>query len=187
MTNLVNDLLTFSRLSINHLFRVTDLNLIVDEILSDLELLVKEKNAVIEVDSLPQIEAVPGQMRQVFQNILTNALKFSKKSEQPRIKITAECVADKSFDSPAMENGEYYKISIADNGIGFDELYKEKIFTIFQRLHTKEKYEGTGIGLAITKKIIDKHNGLITAKSEEGKGSCFQFILPARQFKRRRN
>ena len=187
MTNLVNDLLTFSRLSINHLFRVTDLNLIVDEILSDLELLVKEKNAVIEVDSLPQIEAVPGQMRQVFQNILTNALKFSKKSEQPRIKITAECVADKSFDSPAMENGEYYKISIADNGIGFDELYKEKIFTIFQRLHTKEKYEGTGIGLAITKKIIDKHNGLITAKSEEGKGACFQFILPARQFKRRRN
>ena len=185
MTSLVNDLLTFSRLSVTHLFRLTDLNLVVDEILADVELLIREKDAQIEVGELPQLEAVPGQMRQVFQNILTNALKFSKKNQRPVVKIEAECIAEKSFDSAPHKKGEFYKISISDNGIGFDEQYREKIFTIFQRLHTKEKYDGTGIGLAITKKIIDKHNGLITANSEEGKGSCFQFILPVRQFKKR--
>jgi len=186
MTNLVNDLLTFSRLSINQLFRLTDMNMIVDEVLGDLELLIKEKQAEIKVGYLPQLEAIPGQMRQVFQNILTNALKFSKKNERPVITIESQCFEDKSFDSAQVENGNYCMISIADNGIGFDEQYKEKIFTIFQRLHTKEKYEGTGIGLAITKKIIDKHNGIITARSEDGKGSCFQFMLPIRQSSRRK-
>ena len=186
MTNLVNDLLTFSRLSINQLFRLTDMNMIVDEVLGDLELLIKEKQAEIKVGYLPQLEAIPGQMRQVFQNILTNALKFSKKNERPVITIESQCFEDKSFDSAQVENGNYCMISIADNGIGFDEQYKEKIFTIFQRLHTKEKYEGTGIGLAITKKIIDKHNGIITARSEDGKGACFQFMLPIRQSNRKK-
>jgi len=186
MTNLVNDLLTFSRLSINQLFRLTDMNMIVDEVLGDLELLIKEKQAEIKVGYLPQLEAIPGQMRQVFQNILTNALKFSKKNERPLITIESKCFEDKSFDSAEVEHGNYCMISIADNGIGFDEQYNEKIFTIFQRLHTKEKYEGTGIGLAITKKIIDKHNGIITARSEDGKGACFQFILPIRQSNRKK-
>jgi two-component system CheB/CheR fusion protein len=181
MTNLVNDLLTFSRLSINQLFRLTDMNMIVDEVLGDLELLIKEKDAEIKVGYLPQLEAIPGQMRQVFQNILTNALKFSKKNERAYITIESQCLDEKRFDSLPAEQGNYCMISITDNGIGFDEQYKDKIFTIFQRLHTKEKYEGTGIGLAITKKIIDKHNGIITARSEDGKGSCFQFILPIRQ------
>ena len=181
MTNLVNDLLTFSRLSINQLFRLTDMNNIVEEVLGDLELLIREKQAEIKVGYLPQLEAIPGQMRQVFQNILTNALKFSKKTERPYITIESQCLADKRFDAAQSDHGNYCMISITDNGIGFDEQYKEKIFTIFQRLHTKEKYEGTGIGLAITKKIIDKHNGLITARSEDGKGSCFQMILPIRQ------
>ena len=185
MTNLVNDLLTFSRLSINQLFRLTDLNKIVDEVLGDLELLIKEKQAEIKVGYLPQLEAIPGQMRQVFQNILTNALKFSKKTEPPLITIESQCMEDKRFDSTPAEYGNFCLISIADNGIGFDEQYNEKIFTIFQRLHTKEKYEGTGIGLAITKKIIDKHNGIITARSKDGKGACFQFILPIRQGQKR--
>ena len=125
-------------------------------------------------------------MRQVFQNILTNALKFSKKEGKPLVRIEAARIAERDFDSPEAENGDYYKISISDNGIGFDEQYREKIFTIFQRLHTKEKYDGTGIGLAITKKIIDKHNGLITARSEEGKGASFQFILPIRQLNKKK-
>lgn len=181
MTTLVNDLLSFSRLSVNHLFRSTSLNQLMNDILADLELVIQEKQAVVQVGELPDIEAVPGQMRQVFQNILSNALKFSKKNERPVIKITSEIVADKSIDSPASPDGNYCRISITDNGIGFDEQYREKIFTIFQRLHTKEKYEGTGIGLAITKKIIDKHNGLITANSTENKGSNFIIVLPVAQ------
>jgi two-component system, chemotaxis family, CheB/CheR fusion protein len=181
MTTLVNDLLSFSRLSVNHLFRSTSLNQLMNDILADLELVIQEKQAVVQVGELPDIEAVPGQMRQVFQNILSNALKFSKKNERPVIKITSEIVADKSIDSPGSPDGKYCRISIADNGIGFDEQYRDKIFTIFQRLHTKEKYEGTGIGLAITKKIIDKHNGLITANSTENKGSNFIIVLPVAQ------
>lgn len=178
MTTLVNDLLSFSRLSVNHLFRPTNLNQLFNDILADLELVIQEKKAVVEVGVLPEIEAVPGQMRQVFQNILSNALKFSRKNEAPVVKVTSEIVADKSIDSPPTANGSYCRISISDNGIGFDEQYRDKIFTIFQRLHTKEKYEGTGIGLAITKKIIDKHNGIITANSTENKGSNFIMVLP---------
>jgi len=136
---------------------------------------------VIEVGELPEIEAVPGQMRQVFQNILSNALKFSRKDNPPVIHVQAEVVADKTIGSPATAGGNYCRISISDNGIGFDEQYRDKIFTIFQRLHTKEKYEGTGIGLAITKKIVDKHNGIITATSVENEGSTFIIVLPILQ------
>ncbi|HYF33588.1 MAG TPA: chemotaxis protein CheB [Chitinophagaceae bacterium] len=178
MTTLVNDLLSFSRLSINHLFRRTSLNQLLKDIVADLELVVQEKNAVIEVDELPEIDAVPGQLRQVFQNLLSNALKFSKKHDPPRISIKSERVAAKSMDSPADDNGQYCRITITDNGIGFDEQYREKIFTIFQRLHTKEKYEGTGIGLAIARKIIEKHNGIIAASSIEHVGSNFTIVLP---------
>lgn len=181
MTTLVNDLLSFSRLSVNHLFKPTDLNQLLKDILADLELVVQEKNAVINIGKLPEIEAVPGQMRQVFQNLLSNALKFSRRDEPPVISIKADMVAAKSFDSPTTENGNYCRITISDNGIGFDEQYRDKIFTIFQRLHTKEKYEGTGIGLAITKKIVDKHNGLITASSVENEGSNFILLLPVKQ------
>lgn len=181
MTTLVNDLLSFSRLSVNHLFKSTDLNLLLKDILTDLELVIQEKNAVINIGKLQEIEAVPGQMRQVFQNLLSNALKFSRKDVPPVINVKSEVVAAKSFDSPLTENGSYARITISDNGIGFDEQYRDKIFTIFQRLHTKEKYEGTGIGLAITKKIVDKHNGLITASSVEGEGSNFVILLPVKQ------
>ncbi|HEY0678732.1 MAG TPA: ATP-binding protein, partial [Chitinophagaceae bacterium] len=178
MTTLVNDLLSFSRLSVNQLFRLTDLNQLLRDILADLELSILEKNAVVEVHDLPEIEAVPGQMRQAFQNLLSNALKFSKKDEPPVITVKSEIIAEKSVDAEPVTEGNYCRISIIDNGIGFDEQYRDKIFTIFQRLHTKEKYEGTGIGLAITKKIIDKHNGLITATSTENEGSSFILILP---------
>jgi two-component system, chemotaxis family, CheB/CheR fusion protein len=181
MTTLVNDLLSFSRLSVNHLFKPTDLDQLLKDILGDLELVIQEKNAVINIGKLPEIEAVPGQMRQVFQNLLSNALKFSRRDAPPVISVKSELVAAKSFDSPVTENGNYCRITISDNGIGFDEQYRDKIFTIFQRLHTKEKYEGTGIGLAITKKIVDKHNGLITASSVENEGSNFILLLPVKQ------
>lgn len=181
MTKLIDDLLAYSRLSINTLFEPTDLNLIVNEVLSDLELSIVEKNAIIEVDELPQLEVVPGQMRQVFQNVISNSLKFIRPDVVPHIIISSELIAVPQFDAVADSSGEYCRIKISDNGIGFDEQYAAKIFTIFQRLHSREKYEGTGIGLAITKKIIEKHNGLITAQSGKNEGSTFIFILPLKQ------
>ena len=180
-TKLINDLLSFSRLSSESLFKQTDLNEIVTEVLGDVELAITEKKAKIEIDKLPEIEAVPGQMRQIFQNMITNALKFTTQNEQPHIQIKAQRVEALSFNAKASVDGCFYKISIKDNGIGFDPQYAMKIFTIFQRLHPREKYEGTGIGLAIAKKIIEKHNGIIMAESEEGKGAEFIMILPEKQ------
>jgi len=181
MTKLINDLLTFTRLSVNSVFEKVDLNTVVNEVMSDLELSINEKGAVIEVDDLPEMEIIQGQMRQVFQNLISNALKFSKKDEKPSIRITSERVDDCSLDAHRQKNGDYCRIVIKDNGIGFDNQYAEKIFTIFQRLHSREKYDGTGIGLAITKKIIEKHNGLIRAYSNENEGATFILLLPLKQ------
>lgn len=183
MARLINDLLNYSRLSVNSIYELTDFNVIIDEILSDLELMILERGAVIAVEKMPQIEAVPGQVRQVFQNIISNALKFSRKDVAPRVEITAETVTDLNPDSAAFSGGQYCRIIIRDNGIGFNEKYLSKIFTIFQRLHTAEVYEGTGIGLAIAKKVIDKHGGIITARSREGEGATFIIVLPLRQGK----
>ncbi|RYF95437.1 MAG: hybrid sensor histidine kinase/response regulator, partial [Chitinophagaceae bacterium] len=162
-------------------FSLVDLNEITNEILSDLELLIKEKNATIEIGGLSEMEVMPGLIRQVFQNMISNALKFSRKNIPPVVRITAERVNSKSFEAEPDQNGKYCRIRIADNGIGFDEIYLDKIFTIFQRLNSKEDYEGTGIGLAIVKKIMDKHNGIITAKSKENEGATFILVLPVSQ------
>jgi len=181
MTKLINDLLTFTRLSSAATFEHFSLNRIVDEVMSDLELVISEKHAIIEVSDLPQADVITGQIRQVFQNIISNALKFSKKDERPRIKITCEMVDSCAVNAKVNANGEFCRITIRDNGIGFDNQYAEKIFTIFQRLHTREKYEGTGIGLAITKKIIEKHNGVITATGKENEGAQFVIVIPLKQ------
>jgi two-component system, chemotaxis family, CheB/CheR fusion protein len=181
MTKLINDLLSYSRLSIKSLFEPTDLNSVVNEVVADLELSIHEKQAVVQVEPLPVIDAVPGQIRQVFQNIISNALKFSSEANQPHILVKAEVAPGHSLDSSIASDDDYCCISIQDNGIGFDEQHAAKIFTIFQRLHGREKYEGTGIGLAITKKIIERHNGFVYAKSKPGEGSAFNFILPLKQ------
>ena len=181
MTKLINDLLTFTRLSVNSHFEKLDLNTIISEVMLDLELAINEKNAVIKVDDLPEVEIIQGQMRQVFQNLISNALKFSKKNEKPKIRITAELVDSCDIDSPVSSEGAFCRIVIKDNGIGFDNQYADKIFTIFQRLHSREKYDGTGIGLAITKKIIEKHNGQIRAMSNENEGATFIIVLPLKQ------
>lgn len=183
MAKLINDLLNYSRLSVASIYEITDFNEMVKEILSDLELMITERDAMISVEKMPQIEAVPGQVRQVFQNIISNALKFSRKDIAPVIHITADLVTDLNPDSAAFAGGQYCRIEIRDNGIGFNEKYLSKIFTIFQRLHTSELYEGTGIGLAIAKKVIDKHSGIITARSKEGEGAAFVIVLPLRQGK----
>lgn len=181
MRNLINDLLNYSKLSTTVQFSETELNIILKEAISDLELAIQEKHAIIEVDDLPTLEIIPGQMRQVFQNILSNALKFSKKDQPPRIRIWGEWLNDLNTSSSQNNAGNYYRLFIEDNGIGFNEMYLDKIFTIFQRLHGKQEYEGTGIGLAIVKKIIEKHDGLLQAKSKEGEGTTFIITLPAKR------
>jgi signal transduction histidine kinase/FixJ family two-component response regulator len=183
MSGLINDLLSYSRLSVLSLFENADLNKIVQNILLDLEIAIVEKDAVVEVDDLPVVQAIPGQIRQLLQNILSNALKFSKAGVPPVIGIRCSIISEKRIDAPETPDGAFCRLVISDNGIGFDEQYLEKIFTLFQRLNSKESYEGTGIGLAIAKKIVEKHNGLITARSKENEGATFIIVLPLKQEK----
>lgn len=183
MSRLINDLLNYSRLSGEGLFRPTDINTILDELMSDLEILIAEKNASIYIDKFPQMEVIPGQIRQLFQNILSNAMKFSKANVAPEVSISVTRTDTLEVGGADAESGNFARISITDNGIGFNEIYKEKIFTMFQRLHSKEAFEGTGIGLAIVKKIVEKHNGIITVNSKEGEGTTFTLVLPILQNK----
>jgi two-component system CheB/CheR fusion protein len=158
-------------------FEKTDLNIILQEIVSDLEVSIKEKKGLLTIDDMPVIDAVPSQIRQVFQNLVSNSLKFSRENTPPKISITSEYLfGDESNNNHAL--GPQCRIVITDNGIGFDQKFSDRIFVIFQRLHTREAYEGTGIGLAITKKIIDRHNGSITAESKENQGTRFTITLP---------
>lgn len=181
MESLIHDLLSFSRLSMDVLFETADPNDIIREILTDLELQISEKKAIVQTVTLPVMDIVPGQMRQVFQNLISNAIKFTKPGIAPRIQISAERVSGLSFDSEHDKQGPFCRITVTDNGIGFSEQYLDRIFTIFQRLHSREEYEGTGIGLAITRKIIDRHNGIITARSKENEGASFIIVLPVHQ------
>ncbi len=179
MDVLINDLLDYSRLSSPTVFETCDLNTIVEEVTTDLEYLIEEKEATIRLHGeLPKVSGVPSQLRQVFQNLIGNAVKFSRMETKPEIDITAEIIDAVNEDMPEAMKGMYHKITVKDNGIGFDEQYKEKIFTIFQRLHHKDTYEGTGIGLSIARKIIEKHKGLITGESKEGTGARFIILLP---------
>lgn len=182
MKNLIIDILNYSRLSANNIqLQPIDLYELVNELLEDFELTIQEKKARITIGALPHIEANKGQMRQVFQNIISNALKFTKQDTAPVIAIYAKRISEKCFDSAEQADGPFCLITIEDNGIGFDEKYVDNVFALFERLNSKDKYEGTGIGMAITKKIIDKHNGLITASGKEGKGAEFKIILPIKQ------
>ena len=178
MAKLINDLMDYSRLSSVVLPEKIEISNIIQEVLSDLEYVIDEKKAIIKLDDFPTLIGVPSQLRQVFQNLIGNALKFSKTDKAPIIEITSEIIAAKDFESEIASDGNYCRITVKDNGIGFDERYLDKIFVIFQSLNDRAAYEGTGIGLAIAKKIIEKHNGLITAKSELEKGSSFIIILP---------
>jgi two-component system sensor kinase FixL len=172
MQVLINDLLAFSRLNSRQQEMVTvDLNAILKEVLSDMEVTIEKSKSVIEASPLPEIIADATQMRQLFQNLISNAIKFSKEGEAPKIRIWAETVSAKSYLEKPM-----LAIYFEDQGIGFDEKYAEKIFAIFQRLEGKN-YEGSGIGLSICRKIAQRHGGNITVKSELGKGSTFTVTL----------
>lgn len=180
MSRLINDLLNYSRLSEANHFEKVDLNKVVTEIASDLELLISEKKATVKVENLPEIDAVPGLIRQLFQNLITNALKFCKADIAPIISIRSEARKPVG-SSDAGDHKAEVNIIVQDNGIGFDDKYVDKIFTLFQRLNSRDKFEGTGIGLAIAKKIVEKHRGKITAKSKENEGASFILTLPLRQ------
>lgn len=170
MVLLIDDLLTLSRLSNTQRFEDVDLNKVVQEVINSLEIPIQEQKARIELGTLPTVKGAPIQLEQVFQNLVSNSLKFSHKERPSRIHISC---ADSQLNGK-----EAVTISYRDNGIGFRADQSEKIFDIFYRLHNNEQFEGTGIGLAIVKKIIDSHHGTIRAEGKEGEGACFEIILP---------
>lgn len=184
MQNLINDLLSFSRVTTKaQPFVSVNLNTIVQEVLCDLEIHIQQVNAQIQIEPLPVLEADPLQMRQLFQNLLSNALKFHQPHLTPSIQILSQRLSQTTRHplSTQPDFREFCQISICDNGIGFDEKYSDRIFTVFQRLHGRNEYEGTGMGLAICRKIVEHHNGQITAKSSIGQGSTFIVTLPIHQ------
>ena len=181
MSMLITDLLEFSGTNRhNKEFLQTDLNNILEHLLVDFEEEILTKNAHIKIENLPLISAIPLQMSQLFHNLISNALKFAKKDVAPVITITSHKMTAEQkdkYDVPE-KDAEYIQIALCDNGIGFEEVFSDKIFTIFQRLHTKSAYEGTGIGLALCRKIAENHSGNIVAKSVSNEGTCFYINLP---------
>lgn len=172
MQTLIDDLLTYSRLTArNTAFAEVDLNEVLKEIQEDLEHMIEKSGARIESDGLPRISADRTQMKQLFQNLISNAIKFRKESEAPVIKVNYSRIPEKDTAQGMAE------ITITDNGIGFDNKYNEKVFQFFQRLDGK-KYEGSGIGLAVCRKITSRHGGTIGVYSETGNGSTFTIRLP---------
>ena len=185
MQSLINDLLSFSRQSMSLSdFKRIDLNLLVKESISELEVEIEKSNAHIQVNNLPVVWAVPALIRQLFHNLISNAIKFRKKNIDPMIRIQAEKIDgnDHSLPSRITNNGnQYFKITVSDNGIGFDPKYTDDIFMVFKRLHSYHDYEGSGVGLSICKKIVEKHNGFIMAESKINEGSTFIIVLPEKQ------
>ena len=183
MTLLIRDVLTYSELvKENEVFVEVDMNEILATIKSDYELLIEQKNARIYSDKLPKIEAISLQMSQLVGNIIGNALKFSRKDVEPIIRITATNLSDEELNNSALDKDrEYCKLIFTDNGIGFKKEFAGKIFDIFQRLHGKSEYEGTGIGLALCKKITLNHNGDLNATGSSENGAVFNAILPVKQ------
>lgn len=179
MTDLIKSVLNYSRLSkTDDQFERVDLNRLVENVKLDFELLIQEKKATITNEKLPSIWGIPLQLNQLFFNLFSNALKFS--GTTPVITISSRVVTGTEADTAGQLHADtsYLEIVFADNGIGFEQQYADQIFTIFQRLHDKKSYEGTGIGLALCKKIVENHHGYITAKSAPGKGAAFYIYFP---------
>src|SRR5215470_5270087 len=175
MQVLINDLLSLSRDATNSPdFKPVDLNALLKEVIAELEVPIEKNNAQVHVDKLPVIHAVPSLMRQLFYNLINNAIKFRKENVNPVIRVESR-IRTEGNGTP---DKNYYSIIVSDNGIGFDSKYKEEIFLVFKRLHSYHEFEGSGVGLSICKKIVEKHNGSIVAESILGQGSTFIIELP---------
>lgn len=177
MRTLINDLLTFSRvIRRTEPFVSVELAAVTKGVLGDLEVRIEKSGAKVQVGELPTIEADPMQMHQLLLNLLSNALKFQPPGAQPVVKMRSRTFS-------ALSGEQFCEITVEDNGIGFEEKYLEKMFAVFQRLHGRSEYEGTGVGLAVCRRITDRHHGTITAKSQLGHGATFIVTLPMRQAK----
>lgn len=178
MKVLIIDILNYSRLSAeDRSIELIDFNELMHEIADDFDLKMEERNAQVIIKNLPSVEGNRGQIRQVFYNLISNALKFAHEDRPPRVEISAPAISADELGVSLTNEHEYCRISVLDNGIGFDEQFANSIFNLFEKLNPKSAFEGSGIGLAIAKKIIDKHHGLIIARSA-GEGAEFNIILP---------
>ncbi len=176
MQALIEGLLTYSRVTSRaNEFEPVDLNAVAEGVLSDLEVRIQETGGVVTVGALPTIDADPVQMRQLLQNLIANALKFAAPGRRPEVSLTADPIEASNGQEAS------WQVSVADNGIGFEQKYSERIFGVFQRLHGRGEYSGTGIGLAACAKIVDRHGGSITAVGRPGEGATFQVRIPSRQ------
>jgi PAS domain S-box-containing protein len=184
MQTLITDLMSFSRVEIKgQAFVPTDLNVIAREVSADLETRIEQAGGRVEIEKLPTIDADPMQMRQLLQNLIGNSLKYYRAGVPPVVRISCQKPIARRSDSldESAAARQFCEILVTDNGIGFDEKYLDRIFTVFQRLHKKGEYEGTGVGLAICRKIVDRHSGTITAHSNPGQGATFVVTLPVIQ------
>lgn len=183
MRILIENLLEFSRVTRTQVtFEKKNLNAVVQDVLNDQDMEVEEGKVDVRVGELPTVEMVTTQMRQLFGNLLNNAIKFRRKGVLPVISIRSEPLTRTEKDKLKLRSNQpYFRIQVSDNGIGFEDAYAEKIFQLFQRLHGKAEYPGSGMGLAICRKITDNHRGLIMASGVPGKGSTFSIILPELQ------
>jgi two-component system CheB/CheR fusion protein len=187
MSILIKDLLEYSRLinkTAYEQFNTIDLKKVIEHILTDLEVAIHQKGATVQVSNLPVIDAIEVQINQLFYNILSNCLKFIAPGRPPVIKINAYAPTVEELKRLNLNaEKEYSKVIFSDNGIGFNQEFAEQIFTVFQRLHTKDKYPGTGIGLSICRRVAENHGGVIYAEGKENKGAHFIIILPVKQSK----
>ena len=182
MQDLINDLLTFARVTTRGTpMKVTSLGGIVETVMDNLEIAIEDSGAVLEVDRLPQLPVDESQIGQLFQNLISNSIKFRQDGLAPFISIDAEHVFPKTLGGHEPPMG-WYDITVSDNGIGFDEQYATKIFAPFQRLHGRSEYEGTGVGLSVCRRIVERHNGTIRAISIPGSGTSFIIRLPTAHF-----
>lgn len=180
MQILIQDLLAYSRTGTHErILEKISLEKIISEVQEDLKEELEAKNATIEIGTMLEIKLIPFQFHQLLYNLLSNSLKFSRQDIPPHIKISSKIVKGSTGNESGLdEDLTYYNINISDNGIGFEQQYSNKIFVVFQRLHGRETYEGTGVGLAIVKKIVENHNGIITATGKPNKGATFDIYIP---------
>ena len=180
MQQLINDILSISIITAEQNFEVNDLENLLEEVKQTLEHKIEEKKATITSDKLPAAKVNASQFRQLVQNIISNALKFTQPNIPPVINITHKFIKNtEALNIKLQRADKYLQLKFSDNGIGFDNVFSEKIFAIFQRLNSTSSYEGTGIGLAICRKIVENHGGQIIAESQPGKGATFTIYIPA--------